>query len=71
MSLGSQRHALAHLPLAKKSGTHFTEGWVGPSVGLDGCGKSRLHQDSILGPSSPYRVAIRPTLSEHYSRSKH
>ena len=24
--------------------------------GLDGCGKSRLHRDSIPGPSSPYRV---------------
>ena len=29
-----------------------------PRAGLDVCGKSRLHRDSIPGPSSPYRVAI-------------
>jgi len=27
---------------------------VGSRAGLDWCGKSRPHQDSILGPSSPY-----------------
>jgi hypothetical protein len=26
---------------------------VGPRAGLDRCGKSRPHRDSILGPSSP------------------
>jgi hypothetical protein len=31
--------------------------------GLDGCGKSRHHRDSILGPSSPWRVAIPTELS--------
>jgi hypothetical protein len=31
---------------------------VGPTTGLDGCGKSRLHRNSIPGPSSPKRVAI-------------
>ena len=36
---------------------------MGPRVGLDGCGKSRLHRDSILGPSSPQRVAIPTELS--------
>jgi hypothetical protein len=25
----------------------------GPSAGLDGCGKSRPHRDSIHGPSNP------------------
>jgi hypothetical protein len=35
------------------SGTHCTGGWVGPRAGLDRCGKSRPHQDSITGPSSP------------------
>ena len=29
-----------------------------PRAGLDRCGKSRLHRDSIPGPSSPYPVAI-------------
>jgi hypothetical protein len=31
---------------------------VGPRAGLDRCGKSRLHRDSVPGPSSPYPVAI-------------
>ena len=26
----------------ERPGTHCTGGWVGPKVGLDGCGKSRL-----------------------------
>jgi len=33
--------------------THSTESWVGPRAGLDGCGKSRLHLDSIPEPPSP------------------
>jgi hypothetical protein len=32
--------------------------WVGSTAGLDGYGISRLHQDSIPGPSSLYRIAI-------------
>jgi hypothetical protein len=31
---------------------------VGPRAGLDRCGKSRPHRDSISGPSSPYPVTI-------------
>jgi hypothetical protein len=31
---------------------------VGPRAGLDRCGKSRSHRDSIPGSSSPYLVAI-------------
>ena len=37
----------------KRPGTHYTGGWVGPRDGLNGCGKSRPHRDSIPGPSSP------------------
>jgi len=33
--------------------THCAVGWVGPRAGLDGCGKSCPHWDSIPGPSSP------------------
>ena len=49
-------------------GTHYIGGWVGPRAGLDGFEKSRLHRDSIPGPSSPWQVAIltelyRPTLT--------
>jgi hypothetical protein len=38
--VGGLRHASAALPL-ERPGTHWTGGWVGPRVGLDGCGKSR------------------------------
>ena len=38
---------------------------MGPGASLDGCGKSRLHRDSMPGPSSPYRVAISTSLSLH------
>ena len=31
---------------------------MGPKAGLDRCGKSWPHRDSIPGPSSPWRVAI-------------
>ena len=37
----------------ERPGTHCTGGWVGLRAGLDGCGKSRLHRDSIPGRSSP------------------
>jgi hypothetical protein len=41
----------------ERPGTHCIGGWVGLRAGLDG--KSRPHQDSIPGPSSP--VASRYT----------
>jgi len=44
------------------AGTHCTGGWVGPRAGLDRCGKSCPHRDSIPGPSSPWRVATPTTL---------
>jgi hypothetical protein len=37
----------------KRSGTHCIGGWMGPRAGLNRCGKSRPHRDSIPGPSSP------------------
>ena len=46
----------------ERTGTHCTGGWVGPRAGLDRCGVSRPHRDSISGPSSP--VASRYT---HYA----
>jgi hypothetical protein len=36
---------------AKRPGTHCTGAWVRPTAGLDGCGKSRPHRNSIYGPS--------------------
>ena len=57
------------LPLypRERPGTHFIGDCLGPRSGLEGCRKSRLHWDSMPGPSSPQRVAIptelsRPTL---------
>jgi len=48
-----QHHALAALYTRERPGTHCTGDWVGPKAGPDRCGKSRPHQNSIPGPSSP------------------
>ena len=37
---------------------------MGLRAGLDMCGKSRLHWDSIPGPCSPYAIAIPITLPD-------
>jgi len=34
--VSGQQHAPAALYLRERPGTHFTGGWVGPRVGLDG-----------------------------------
>ena len=48
----------------ERPSSHCTGGWVGPRAGLDGCGKSRSHRDSIP-PHRPARsvVAIPTELS--------
>ena len=48
MRLGGQRHATPR-PLypREEPGTHCIGGWVGPGAGLERCGKSRPHWDSI------------------------
>jgi len=48
-----QRHAPAATYLRERLRNRCTGGWVGLRAGLDWCGKSRLHRDSIPGPSSP------------------
>ena len=63
-----QRHAPAALYLRKRPGNRCTGGGVGPRAGLDRCGKSRPHRDSILGPSSPWPVAIPTELSRLQSK---
>ena len=68
-----QRHTPAALYPWERTGTHCTGGWVGPRVGLDRCGKSRPHRDSIPGPPSPQSVTIPTELpgpQEIYSLSK-
>jgi len=41
-----------------RPGTHCTWGWVGPRAGLDRCGKSRPHRDSIQDHPARSSVAI-------------
>jgi hypothetical protein len=48
-----QRHAPAAFYPRKRPGTHCTGGWVSPTAGLNRCGKSRPHRNSIPKPSSP------------------
>ena len=43
---------------------------MGPRAGLNRCGKSRPHRDSIPGPPSPYSVAIPTTLPGPRQRAK-
>ena len=62
-----QRHASAAPYPRERPGTHCTGGWVGLRTGLDWCVKSRLHRDSIPGPSSPQAVAIPTTLPGPFS----
>jgi len=50
--VGGQRHAPIVLP-PERPGTHCMGGWVELRAGLDGCGKSLPHGDSIPRPSSP------------------
>ena len=42
----------------KWPGTHCIGGWVGPRAGLDGCGKSRPHRDTLPLPSIYTECAI-------------
>jgi hypothetical protein len=53
MGAEGQRHVQAALPPEKESVTHCTGSQVGSRAGLDGCGKSRRHRNSIPEPSNP------------------
>jgi hypothetical protein len=55
MGVGSQRHAQTDLPPVKTL-THCIRCWVGSRDGLDRCGKSRPHRDSI--PDHPARSEL-------------
>jgi len=50
--VGDKRHAQVALLPIKRPSIHRTGGRVGPIAGLDGCGKSQPHRDSIPEPSS-------------------
>jgi hypothetical protein len=56
--LGGQGQDSAALPPGKKGYPLNRRLDVGPRDGLDGCGKSRPHRDSIPVPCSSERVAI-------------
>jgi hypothetical protein len=52
--VGGQCHALAALHPGKRPGTHFIGGWVGPTAGLDGCGKSGFDPRTVQPVASHY-----------------
>jgi hypothetical protein len=54
-----QRHAPAAFYPRERPGIHFTGGRLGRRAGLDRCGKSFLHRDSIPGPSAQVNVFSR------------
>jgi hypothetical protein len=61
MGVDGQLHVSALLR-GKNPCTNFTGGWLGTRSSLDESEKSYPpHQDSNLGPSSPYKVAILTT----------
>ena len=60
MTVDDQRHALAAVPRVRDPVPIVQEASL---AGLDGCGKSCSHGDSIPGPSSPWRVPIPTALS--------
>jgi len=48
MFIGGQSHTPAALPLGKGTVTHHVNEWEGPTLGLDGCGKSYPQRDLFL-----------------------
>ena len=42
-----------HFNSGSRPNSHLQEAVWMPGAGLDGCGKSRLHRDSIPGQSNP------------------
>ena len=59
----------------ERPGTHCIGGWVGPRAGLDGCGKSRPHRDSISDrparSESLYRLSYPGPFSDKYKLHKY
>jgi hypothetical protein len=63
MRVADQRRTRAVLSLGKRPGAYFTEGWVGPKAGLDGCGKSRF-------PPGFDPLIVQPVARPYVVRSK-
>jgi len=54
-----KRHAPASLPPGMTgTGAHCKGGWVGPTAGLDRCGKSRPNRDYIRFADRPSRCEL-------------
>jgi hypothetical protein len=59
MGVGGSRHNTPTLPPGKGPGIHCMGRWVEPRAGLDGCGKSCRHRDSMLEhPVSLFAIFI-------------
>jgi len=58
------------LYLRERPSTHCIGSWVGLRAGLDRCGKSRLHRDSIPGcaarSESLYRLSFAGSIYMHF-----
>jgi hypothetical protein len=52
MVVGVQHHVQAALLPGKRPDIPCIGSWMGPRDGLEGCGKSRPHRDSIPEPFS-------------------
>jgi len=70
MGVGGQRHTPATLPPGKTRYQLYRR-LGGPRAGLDGCGNSRSHRDSIPGPSIQllYRLSYRGPQYKSYDKT--
>jgi hypothetical protein len=59
MEMGGQRHAPTALT-QEIIGAHYIGGWVDLRAGLDVCGKSRPHSDSVTAVQSVASRIYRP-----------
>ena len=51
MGVGGEHHATYALPPGKRPVSDCTGGWVGPTVGLNGCEKSGIRSLDLPGRS--------------------
>ena len=65
-TMSGQQHAPAALYPRERLGTHFTGGWVGLRAGLDRCGKSHPHRDSIPDRPASSQSLYRLSYPAHY-----
>ena len=61
--VGGQSNVQATLPPGKRPGNHGVGGWAGPMAGVEWCGNSYPHRDSIPGSCNLLQVATPTELS--------